>query len=102
MILAEAFLLELGWRGCGFSHDTRVHHLVPAVDRKTIQISGDELKAGIVKSGAAVICEGDPAVEVGGFVVASYGQNIIGIPRKAVSQVRGFDLLFARAGVFKR
>src|SRR5277367_3336812 len=102
MVFAEAFLLELGSGGGGFSHDARIHHLVPTIGRKAIQISGNELEAGVVEGGAAVICESYPAVEVGGFVVSSHGQNIVGIPRKAVGEVRGFDLLFARAGILER
>ena len=30
------------------------------------------------------------------------GQNVVGIPGKAVGEVRRFDLLFARAGIFER
>ena len=72
MIFAEIFLLELR-RGNGrLSGHSQFHHVAAAVGGEAIQVAGDELEARVVEGGAAVVDECDPAVEVGGFVVAGY------------------------------
>ena len=66
-----------------------------------IEIAGDELEARVVKGGAAVVAERDPAVEIGGFVVAIDGEDVVGIPRERVGEVRGFDLLLSARRNFR-
>ena len=55
-----------------------------------------------MEGGAGIVGESDPAVEIGGFVVAGDGEDVVCVPGKIVGEIRGFDLLFARAGIFER
>src|SRR5467141_108032 len=63
VILAEIFLLKLRLSGrfhCSAILRSFITH--PAL-RKTVQISGHELQPRIAEGGAAVVDDGDPAVE---------------------------------------
>src|SRR5467141_4988916 len=94
MILAEIFLLKL-WCGGRFHCNAILRSFIthPAL-RKTVQISGHELQSGIVEGSAAVVDDSDPAIEVGGFVVATDGEDVVGVPGKVSREIRRFDFLF--------
>ena len=70
MVLEETFFLEL-WRGwslfpCGHCHELAAHHLgLDAVD-----ITGDELEAGIGVGGTRLIVDGYPAGEIGFGIIS--------------------------------
>ena len=102
MVFAEGFLLELrsggsirksflgngSWHGSG------------RLD--AIHFTGNELEMRVVKSGAAVVGDGDPAVQIGVLVVAGDGKHVVGIPGKIVREIRSFNLLFLRPIIFER
>ena len=54
-----------------------------------------------MESGAAVVNDGNPAVEVGVLFVSRDGQNVVGIPVQVVRKVGRFNRLFSRAGIFE-
>src|SRR5260370_24377652 len=102
MVFAESFLLKLpgGLRhGHGYAH-LRLYNVIAIGD--AIELASDELETRVTESGAAVIDNGDPAIEVGVLVVAGDGKDVIGIPGKIVRQIGSLDLLFFRARIFKR
>ena len=70
MVFGEIFLFELRRSRGSLGHRLQAYRIIPAARRKAIQIASDKLEASVVKRGAAVVDQGDPAVEVGGFVVA--------------------------------
>ena len=55
-----------------------------------------------MKGRAAVVDDGNPAIQVSILVIPRDGKDVIGIPRQIARQVRGFNLLLFRAGVFQR
>src|SRR5229473_4637923 len=56
---------------------------------------------GVMEGRSAVVDYGNPAIQVGVLVVARDGKDVIGIPGQIAREIRGFDLLFFRAGVFE-
>src|SRR6266478_1507319 len=100
MVFAESFLLELLSRlrhGHGYAHFRPWHHAIG----HAIEFAGNELEARVAKSGAAVVDDSDPAIEVGALVVARDGKNVIGVPGKTIREIGSLDLLFFRAGIFE-
>ena len=102
MIFAEGFLLEL--RCCSL-----VHARFPegqGIDGgrglHTVQFTGDEFEVRVVKAGAAVVDDGNPAVEVRVLVVPSDREDVIGVPGKVVGKIGSLNLLLAGAGIFQR
>src|SRR5258708_21997521 len=97
MILDEIFLLKL-WCGGRFHCNAILRSFIthPAL-RKTVQISGNKLQPRIAESGAAVVDDGDPAVEIGGLVVATDGENVVGVPGKVSCEIRRLNFLFRGA-----
>ena len=55
-----------------------------------------------MKRCATVVDKSNPAVEVGGFIVAGHGENVVGVPGKIGGEVGSFNLLLARARVLER
>src|SRR5260370_38449187 len=99
MVFAESFLLKLpgGLRhGHGYAH-LRPYHVITIGD--AIELASDELETRVTESGAAVVDNGDPAIEVGVLVVAGDGKDVNGIHGKIVRQIVSLDLLFFRARV---
>ena len=66
-----------------------------------VQLAGDELELGVGVSDAAVVNERDPAIEVGGFFVASDGENVVGVPIHVAREVGSFDALGFCAAIFE-
>src|SRR5437016_9975725 len=102
MIFAEGFLLEL--RCCSL-----VHARFPegqGIDGgrglHTVQFTGDAFEVRVVKAGAAVVDDGNPAVEVRVLVVPSDREDVIGVPGKVVGKIGSLNLLLAGAGIVQR
>ena len=102
MVFAEAFLLELRGSCLGLHGPVNRHVPQPASLLNPIQLSGHQLEPRIMKGRAAVVDDGNPAIQVSILVIPRHGKDVIGVPRQIARQVRGFNLLLFRAGVFQR
>ena len=80
MVFAECFLLELCRGRLAHHHFAGYITTHPGGLRQTIELASDKLEARVVEGRAAVVDDGNPAVEVGVLVVARNGKNVIGAP----------------------
>src|SRR5207244_11459473 len=99
---AEGLLWEL--RCCSIVHDRMPDGQGVDGGRglHTVQFTGDEFEVRVVKAGAAVVDDGNPAVEVRVLVVPSAREDVIGVPGKVVGKIGSLNLLLAGAGIFQR
>ena len=67
-----------------------------------MEIAGHQFQRGLLEARAAAVGHGDPAVEIGGAIVAADGEHVVGDPVHRVGQVRRLDLLLLRPVVVER
>ena len=102
VIVGERFLRHRGGRGPNlFPQGVPVHqHVQLLLD--AIEVAGHELQRGVAERRPAAVSNGDPAVEVGSFVITRDSQHVVGVPRELTRQIRSFDAMTTRAFVVER
>ena len=67
-----------------------------------IQVAGHELQRRVAERRAATVGQRDPAVEIGGLVVAAHCEDVVRVPFQAAREVRRLDPVVRGAGVVER
>ncbi|MNY04512.1 hypothetical protein D3C86_1371930 [compost metagenome] len=94
VVLEEGALGELLARGLGLHGPHAVFH-VGGLGPDAVHVARHQGELGVVVGGAALVVQGDPAVQVRLALVLGDHQHVVAAPREAAGQVRGLGLLLA-------